>query len=175
MIFIHVLFDLAGAHWLSMAANDDIRSQKYDKLSFEVFETLVDKNPTIAREMGLFKVKGYEAWETKPVGFEFPWFKDIVPDFHVLSIAELPPGLEFGFGYETVCIDVPVYILWLLDQFKASNGELVYKTINHIDQMLDGADIIINCSGLQSRTLQGVEDLLVSFFLFFYSLLLRNR
>ena len=52
-----------------------------------------------------------------------------------------------------------MYLNYLLQQFLAKGGSVDVKRIEHIDQLLDGPDAVVVCTGLGSRTLGGVEDL----------------
>ena len=78
---------------------------------------------------------------------------------------ELIPKAEEGVSFQTLTIDMPVYLPYLASKFRAQGGKTVRVSIHHISQLADGSytggrkpDIIVVCTGLGSRFLGGVED-----------------
>lgn len=95
---------------------------------------------------------------------------------------ELIPGATLGYTFRTVTITPFLYLSYLFSRFFANNGTAVRASIQHIDQVLDseegvtpilhtpvGAnhnlsapsrtiDALFVCTGLESRSLSGVED-----------------
>ncbi|KAK5110940.1 hypothetical protein LTR62_005478 [Meristemomyces frigidus] len=93
-----------------------------------------------------------------------PWFADSVPDFRKLKPSELPPGVNGGISYTSVCINTPQYLHYLLGQC-LRNGVVVKRAvITHISRAAQfhatsqPADIVVNCTGLGSLVLGGVLD-----------------
>ncbi|KAF0562311.1 nucleotide-binding domain-containing protein [Gigaspora margarita] len=121
----------AGANWRSHAKLDDIRQQD-----------------------------GFEYWdEYLPLEWNDPWFKDLCPEYRHLTKDELPTDVEFGIKYKTVTINPPKHLSYLLDRFYALGGTIKRITLSHIQEAIfDNTDIVINCSGLGSKTLGGVQD-----------------
>ena len=77
---------------------------------------------------------------------------------------KLPPGVVGGFYHKSVCINVPVYLGWLLGSC-VKNGVVIKRgTLEHICDAAGlhssggPADVVINCTGLGSRKLGGIED-----------------
>ncbi|CAG8746384.1 24543_t:CDS:10, partial [Racocetra persica] len=124
----------AGAHWRSDAKSGDIRQQDFDRKTFIHFWDLAY---TKSHETGIMIVDGFDYWdEHPPLGWEEPWFKDLCPEYRHLTKEELPTGVEFGTTYKT--------------------GD-TYSVIKEL-AIFDHTDIVVNCSGLGSRTLRGVQD-----------------
>lgn len=76
---------------------------------------------------------------------------------------ELAPGAKHGVTFETVTIDVPVYLSYLYAQVVSKGATVCRASVQHINQVLEGAfgpapDGLIVCAGLGARTLGGVED-----------------
>lgn len=79
---------------------------------------------------------------------------------------ELTPGADSGTTFTSVCINTAIYLPWLASQ--CLNNGVVFKraTFTHIaDAAKSGvhhngrpADIVVNCTGLASIRLGGVED-----------------
>jgi D-aspartate oxidase len=71
--------------------------------------------------------------------------------------------MKFGVAFTTLSIDVPAYLSYLYTSFKSGGGRTQRASIQHIDQVIEGAfseppDAIVVCAGLGARTLGGVED-----------------
>ncbi len=93
-----------------------------------------------------------------------PWYKDLVPDFRILSQNELPPGIDSGTSFTSVCINTALYLPWLASNC-LRNGAIIRRAIvNHVSDAADlhhsgtRADVVVNCTGLSSAKLGGVED-----------------
>ncbi|KAI8892379.1 hypothetical protein BC833DRAFT_611851 [Globomyces pollinis-pini] len=142
----------AGAHWRSVATKEDLRLQKWDRDTYETLVKLL-KVP----EAGLMIVPSYEVSQSIPDEKD-PLFSSYVLNYRRMQSNELQDGMNFGIAYETVCINVPVYLTWLLREFKKRNGRLEHRVINHFNHLFNDADVVINCSGMGARYLPGVED-----------------
>lgn len=84
--------------------------------------------------------------------------------FRRLSADELPPGTDGGSAFTSVCINTALYLPWLTSQC-LRNGVKVRRGV--ATQISDAAlmhhsrnraDIVVNCTGLSSLHLVGVED-----------------
>ena len=91
--------------------------------------------------------------------------------FKEISREDLFPNAVSGFTFETVTIDVPKYLNYLLTRFLEKGGTLIRGHVQHIDQILEagsapfkltessaGPDAVVVCVGLGARFLGGVED-----------------
>ncbi|RIB19684.1 hypothetical protein C2G38_2082512 [Gigaspora rosea] len=147
----------AGAHWRSHAELDDILQQGLEKETFIHFWDLAHTKPS---ETGIMIADGLDYWdENPPLEWNDPWFKDLCPEYRHLTKDELPTDVEFGIKYKTVTINPPKYLSYLLDRFYALGGIIKRITLSHIQEAIfDNTDIVINCSGLGSKTLGGVQD-----------------
>ncbi|EMC91718.1 hypothetical protein BAUCODRAFT_302218 [Baudoinia panamericana UAMH 10762] len=92
------------------------------------------------------------------------WFKEVVPNFRALSQSELPAGVDGGTSFTSVCINTALYLPWLASQC-LKHGVVVRRAIlSHILEAANlhhsgkRADLIVNCTGLSSLRLGGVED-----------------
>lgn len=93
-----------------------------------------------------------------------PWFRTLFEDFRELKSHELAEGCHAGYIFTTVCINTAIYLPWLLGQC-AKNGVVFERAcLSHIREAptlhhsKTKADFIINCTGLGSLGLGGVED-----------------
>ncbi|KAH7241470.1 D-amino-acid oxidase [Fusarium tricinctum] len=93
-----------------------------------------------------------------------PWFRSILDDYRELETGELPPGVVSGFEFRSVCINTPLYLGWLVGQCRRAGIVLRRGTIEHVSDARNYshrdniANIVINCTGLGSSRLGGVED-----------------
>jgi D-amino-acid oxidase len=84
--------------------------------------------------------------------------------FRVLSISELPPGIDAGTEFTSVCINITLYLPYLVGQNRKHGVVLSRGILSHISDACTvhhsgkPADIIINCTGLLASKLGGVED-----------------
>lgn len=93
-----------------------------------------------------------------------PWYKDVVPNFKLLPSEDLLPGIDSATSFTSVCINTAIYLPWLVSQ--GLKRGVVYKRgiVKHIKEATDmhhsgkPADLIVNCTGLFSAKLGGVED-----------------
>ncbi|KAK5085278.1 D-amino acid oxidase [Lithohypha guttulata] len=95
-----------------------------------------------------------------------PWWKSLLPDFKTIPKTELSDGMDSGKSFTSVCINTAIYLPWLVSQ-GLKNGVVFKRAI--LKQITDAAapgmhhsgkpaDLIINCTGLGSLKLGGVED-----------------
>ena len=94
--------------------------------------------------------------------------------FKELSEQDLFRNAVSGFTFDTVTIDVPKYLNYLLARFLEKGGNVIRGCVQHIDQVLEagsvpfkkgvstegstGPDAVVVCVGLGARFLGGVED-----------------
>ncbi|KAK3691258.1 D-amino acid oxidase [Vermiconidia calcicola] len=95
---------------------------------------------------------------------EDAWFKEVVPNFKVLPQSELPPGMDGGTSFTSVCINTALYLPWLASQCLKLGVKLRRGIATHVADAADmhhsgkRADLVVNCTGLSSLFLGGVED-----------------
>ncbi|HLD08280.1 MAG TPA: FAD-dependent oxidoreductase [Candidatus Peribacterales bacterium] len=89
---------------------------------------------------------------------EDPFWKDIVPDFRHATSGELPPGFEDAYLLSVPMIHTRYYLKWLLNQNIRLSVKMQMKKINHIDEAFEHHNIVVNCTGLGSRDIQGIQD-----------------
>lgn len=96
-----------------------------------------------------------------------PWYSRLFPDFRELEKHELPHGVHSGCGFTGLCINTAVYLPWLVGQCRKQGVVFRRATVSHIQELWEmhhsqaKADVIINASGLGSKSLGGVADSLM--------------
>lgn len=76
-----------------------------------------------------------------------------------LDPARLPAGYQDGFETESVVIDTSLYMDHLVAWFRRLGGELQQKDVQHVDEALAVADVVVNCTGLGARQLASDDSL----------------
>jgi len=94
---------------------------------------------------------------------EDAWFKDVVPNFRVLSKSELPEGCDRGTEFTSVCINTAVYLPWIVGQCVKAGVTIKRGILSHISEAgsfhtSGDANAVVNCTGLLASTLGGVMD-----------------
>ncbi|KAI0109917.1 FAD dependent oxidoreductase [Daldinia grandis] len=95
---------------------------------------------------------------------ENPWYKTLFDDFRELSKDELPKGMASGCEFGSACINVMLYLPWLLGKCRANGVVFRRGQLKHISEAgalshAGGkADVVINTTGLNASKLGGVMD-----------------
>ncbi|KAJ5666785.1 D-amino-acid oxidase [Penicillium macrosclerotiorum] len=93
-----------------------------------------------------------------------PWFKDVVPNFQNLPREQLPGDIDNAQKFTSVCINTAIYLPWLVGQCIKNGCVFRRGVFKHISDAADAhhsgakANVVVNCTGLASRTLGGVVD-----------------
>lgn len=83
-----------------------------------------------------------------------PYWSDLVLGFREMSERELRrfPEHMFGQAFTTLKCECSSYLPWLRNRFVKAGGTLEQRHVSSLDE-LSGFDLIVNCSGLGSKTL----------------------
>ncbi|KAI0010963.1 FAD dependent oxidoreductase [Xylariaceae sp. FL0662B] len=160
----------AGANLLPMATekNSSVERRTWPelkRLATEVPEAGIhlQKARVYRREKDLEKLrKGGFSFDGLFV--ENPWYESLFDDFQELSQDELPEGVASGCEFGSVCINVMLYMPWLIGQCRANGVVFRRGQLKHISEAstmsYNGSkvDIIVNATGLMASRLGGVAD-----------------
>lgn len=81
--------------------------------------------------------------------------------YQILDSSLCPPG-AVGVQFDTLSVNAPQYCQHLLKECLALGVQTERKTLESVDECFaDGADVLINATGLGAKHLKGVEDELV--------------
>ncbi|KAI8099600.1 uncharacterized protein BX664DRAFT_321698 [Halteromyces radiatus] len=156
----------AGAHWRTLASNKDVLAQRFDSIAYQKFLYL---GRTIPEEQtGIMIAPSYDYYDTLTEDTKNPWFKNVVEDFSYIPHTDFPDStIKVGHRYTTVLINPLQYLPWLLKQVVSKGVQLKRQTINNIrdaftvddgDGCIKSVDAVVNCTGLGSLHLGGVQD-----------------
>ncbi|KAF8440111.1 hypothetical protein BGX38DRAFT_1206588 [Terfezia claveryi] len=161
----------AGANWLPVSA-PNTPAAEWDRATFKEFWRLAKNAPEsgihvqdmiiYSRNADAGKVTADWLSETL---IRDPWFKEIVPEFRPLSSSELPPDVDSGIKFKSVCINTALYLPYLTSQCPSPIGSFSKRAVlTHIldalsfHRLAPRADLIVNCTGLLASKLGGVKD-----------------
>lgn len=153
----------AGAHWRTMAPNDNSLLQKFDTVSYNIFMKMAGEQG-IDKQSGIMLAQSDDFFDNDTLPeVTNPWHKDVVYNFEFLPTTGLPKGAKVGHRYTTVLINSPVYLQWLMKEFKKLGGKIIQHALTHIDEITGFAQdqkkiAVINCTGLGAKFLGGVND-----------------
>lgn len=97
---------------------------------------------------GVIQVDGVEVF-SEPVAA--PYWAEAVPDFRSARPEELPEGRPFGFRFLVPVVEMPLYLPWLRRRFLKLGGQLEIARLESMDDALQQADVVVNCTGLGAR------------------------
>jgi len=86
-------------------------------------------------------------------GADSLWWSSIVDDFKVLPANELPQGAVFGISFSTFAINVPVYLLYLVENIRKQGGRLIRARLPidlGLEPLLKGARTVAGISSAVS-------------------------
>ncbi|RSL78122.1 hypothetical protein CEP51_008473 [Fusarium floridanum] len=87
------------------------------------------------------------------------WYRDLMPEFRIMSKDELPEGVILGMSYKTVVLTPSTFLPWLAKRLKNSGVTFLRKTANALaDLKGHGHDVLVNATGCGSKFLRDVAD-----------------
>ncbi|KAI8871734.1 nucleotide-binding domain-containing protein [Ramicandelaber brevisporus] len=151
----------AGAHWRSMADSSEPQTVQFDRDTLFELQRLATTLPHT--ETGLLMAPGKEYWEKRPKDVRPPWYSSILPGYAEIPASDLPAGVEYGIRYETVLIDSPSYLKYLVRELTALGVTFEKRAISHLSDSVPadahaGVVTIVNCTGLGAAKIGGVND-----------------
>ncbi|KAL4919812.1 hypothetical protein BDW62DRAFT_178498 [Aspergillus aurantiobrunneus] len=160
----------AGANYLP-TGHPGTNHAKWERETWLPLKELTEKHPEAGIHFQDSIVYNRKKDQETPTGSWFsslvsedPWYKDVVPDFKSLPKDKLPPGIDNAQVFTTVCINVAVYLPWLVGQCQKNGTVFKRAVFKHVSDAANShhsgrtADVVVNCTGLSSKKLGGVHD-----------------
>ncbi|XP_055016278.1 D-aspartate oxidase-like [Boleophthalmus pectinirostris] len=106
-----------------------------------------------APHAGVMLSSGCEIYKQVP-SVKRPFWSDLVIGFREMSVSELQRFPEHSFGqvFTTLKCECSRYLPWIQHRFVKAGGVVEQRRVSSLEE-LSGFDLIVNCSGLGSRTL----------------------
>ncbi|XP_017277085.1 D-aspartate oxidase-like [Kryptolebias marmoratus] len=106
-------------------------------------------------DAGVILSSGCQLFKEVPANLK-PFWSEFVIGFRLMTDEELKrfPEYKFGRAFTTAKCECSSYLPWLEKRFKKAGGLVEKRKVNSL-QELSHFDLIVNCSGLGSKTLVG--------------------
>ncbi|WNG29710.1 FAD-dependent oxidoreductase [Cystobacter fuscus] len=143
--------DVAAAIWYPYRAFPQERVTRWGARTFEVLCELARQPAT-----GVRCIPGLEL-RREPAAD--PWWRPCVARFRHATAEELLSGYVDGFVFEVPVIDMSRYLPYLMERFRGLGGRVVQREVRSLEEAWAESDLVVNCTGLGSRSLVGDTSL----------------
>ncbi|XP_036596913.1 D-amino-acid oxidase [Trichosurus vulpecula] len=143
--------DGAAGFWQPYLS-EELQERAWNQKTFEYLLGYV--NSPEAKKMGLFLISGYNLF-TKVV--PDPSWKDTVLGFRKLTPRELElfPGYSYGWFNTALILEGKSYLSWLTQRLTERGVKFFLRKVHSFEEVArEGADVIINCTGVWAGELQ---------------------
>jgi len=86
---------------------------------------------------------------------DIPWWASALPDLRVLHGDEVRAPFSGGWAFTVPTVEMSQYLPWLQQTFSVAGGTLIHRRIDALEQAGVWAPVVVNASGLATRTLCG--------------------
>ncbi|XP_028995257.1 D-aspartate oxidase isoform X2 [Betta splendens] len=130
------------------------RQRQWFKDSFDHLFAIVQSESS--PEAGVMLSSGCQIFPEVPADTK-PYWSDFVIGFRLMTDRELKrfPNHKFGQAFTTIKCECSSYLLWLEKRFRKAGGLVQQRKVNSLEELSISYDIIVNCSGLGSKSLVG--------------------
>ncbi|MCY7394556.1 MAG: FAD-binding oxidoreductase [Nocardioides sp.] len=132
---------VAAAIWYPHLLDPDPRVLGWAEMSYRVLAGIAASDP----ESGVRLVHGTEVL-SEPTAV--PWWVSAVPDLR--SVRDVPEPYDTGWQFTAPVVEMPRYLDWLGAEVHRLGGSI---TRLNVSALPEGADAVVNCSGLGARHL----------------------
>lgn len=143
---------LAAAVWFPTHVGPPERVQPWGSRTFDVLAAQAARGEPAGVVMRDTLVLG-----RAPLG-EPDWVTSVGP-VRAADPGDLPPGYTHGLHFQVPLVEMPVYLRALGALVTRAGARVEGRRVQSLDELChDGADAVVNCSGLGARTLVGDES-----------------
>ncbi len=156
--------NIAGGQWSPTSVYDDdqvtpaFASQFESAMrhSYRYYQNLVGP------KYGIRWISNYTIQNEPSTGEEFTFIhRDMYPQHRDLSPAQHPFDAQFVRHYDTMLIEPAVYLPAMMQDFFGAGGKIIVREFFEIGDVINLKEpVIINCTGLGSRSLFGDNQLI---------------
>lgn len=137
--------NIAAAIWYPYKAYPEDKVTTWGQHTFDVLSALAGQPHT--------GVAIVETIEVLRQPMPDPWWRPCVQQFRRAVAAELPAGYCDGYVFSTPIIEMPIYLPWLMEQFRSLGGTIVQRECVSLADVSSYHSLIVNCSGLGAHSL----------------------
>lgn len=130
---------LAPAVWYPDVADSSDRVAGWAATTYDAFARLAAASP----DCGVRMLEGTQVHLAEQPD---PWWREVVPYFE--HTATIPDRYRDGWRFRLPVVDMPVYLDWLVDGLERRG---VTMTRLNLQALPDGADLVVNATGLGGR------------------------
>ncbi|XP_036928269.1 D-aspartate oxidase [Acanthopagrus latus] len=145
-----------GAAGILFAAKfPDIPLERQKRWFKDSFDHLLDiAQSQHSPEAGVMLSSGWQIFKEVPADKK-PFWADSVIGFRFMTEGELKrfPDHKFGQAFTTIKCECSSYLPWLEKRFREAGGSVEQRKVDSLQELGSSYDIIVNCSGLGSKTL----------------------
>jgi D-amino-acid oxidase len=149
---------VATAIWhVYLVDPNDTRNLDWSAKTLSQLLTIAEAEP----EAGVYLVQGVEIFRRSEAST--PSWAGIPPLFEMLAASDLHtfPGATWGYRIAAPLAEMPFYISWLVKSVLRLGGRFVCRRVGGLAELGDeGADAIVNATGLGARSIVGDLDLI---------------
>ncbi|XP_038155479.1 D-aspartate oxidase isoform X1 [Cyprinodon tularosa] len=130
------------------------RQRRWFKDSFDHLLAIAQSQH--APDAGVMLSSGCQIFKEVPAN-KTPFWSDLVIGFRIMADGELKrfPDHKFGQAFTSIKCECSSYLPWLEKRFREAGGQVEQRKVNSLQELSDGFDLIVNCSGLGSKELVG--------------------
>jgi D-amino-acid oxidase len=104
-------------------------------------------------------ISSIETLEISREAVHEPWWRHSVRSWRFAAPSELPQGYAAGHFFETLLVEMPIYLPYLMDRFRALGGTPVQREIRSFEEPAREAELVVNCAGLGNVALLGDTEM----------------
>ncbi|KAL3049732.1 hypothetical protein OYC64_009063 [Pagothenia borchgrevinki] len=130
------------------------QQRRWFKSSFDHLRLIAQSED--APEAGVMLSSGWQIFRDVPED-KTPYWSDLVLGFRIMTERELVrfPEHRFGQAFTTIKCECSRYLPWLEKRFRRAGGQVEQRRVDNLQDLSGSFDVIVNCSGLGSRSLAG--------------------
>ena len=141
--------DVAAALWYPFLSAPIEKTNVWGSVTYDVLK-VISRFP----QTGVSMTQTYEYFRERQPD---PFWKQFVDGFKRLY-ENLPEDYVECFSFITSVIEMPIYLQWLMNRYKEIDGNLIVKKIDDFSRITDEYDLIVNCTGLESKNLLNDDE-----------------
>ena len=145
----------AAAFWFPYHIRHDERGIDWCRISYQYYRNFEATSETGVKMMPLLKMVPQLVEEDRS------WLQ-FMPEGSVTVLEEtsLPTYIAAGYSVQVPLIETQLFMPWLMETLKERGVAFYRQTIESIDNLNNDYAVVINCSGLGSRTLCSDNELI---------------